>query len=71
MTDCFPTGIPPERWKSIDNRAMRRGQFTICMYGEPPEEEFALFGAGPEMLAHGKTYREMMEKADELSRGKQ
>jgi len=53
-----------EVWKSVGERAMVRGQFTICQYGNKPTEDYALFGAGPEMLAHGKTYQEMMDEAD-------
>ena len=46
---------------------MKRGEFTICQYGNKPNEDYALFGAGPEMLAHGKTYQEMMDEADKRS----
>ena len=46
---------------------MKRGEFTICQYGNKPNEDYALFGSGPEMLAHGKTYQEMIEEADKRS----
>lgn len=72
MTDIFDmvdqmAAPKKEVWKRVegsDDRAMRRGQFTICKYGNEPDEDYALFGAGPRMLAHGKTYQEMMDEAD-------
>ena len=75
MTDMFDMVTQmaepkQEGWRRVegsDDRAMRRGQFTICQYGNKPNEDYALFGAGPEMLSHGKTYQEMIEEADKRS----
>ena len=69
MTDIFDmvaqmAAPKKEVWKAVGERAMVRGKFTICQYGNKPNEDYALFGAGPEMLAHGKTYQEMIEEAD-------
>ena len=58
-----------EFWRSVGEKAMVRGEYTICQYGEKPNEDYALFGRGPEMLAHGKTHQEMMDEADRCSQG--
>lgn len=55
-------------WESRGERAMVKGKFTICQYGYKPNEDYALFGAGPEMLAHGKTYQEMMDIAEKAGK---
>ena len=65
--DCCTDIKQQSGWRRVEGsgeRAMRRGQFTICQYGNKQNEDYALFGAGPEMLAHGKTYQEMMDEAD-------
>lgn len=62
------TAISADRWKSIGDRAMRRGQFTITKYGEGATVQYGLYGSGPEMLAHDADYRVLMARADELER---
>lgn len=57
---------PRPRWSALNDRAMKCGEYTICKYGIEPNEDFGLFGSGPEMLAHAKTYRELMNKVEEL-----
>lgn len=69
MTDMFEmveqmAAPKKEVWRAVGERAMVKGKFTICQYGNKPDEDYALFGSGPEMLAHGKTYQEMMDIAD-------
>ena len=63
---CCTDSKQRDPWRRVGDRAMKRGEFTICQYGNKPNEDYALFGAGPEMLAHGKTYQEMMDEADKL-----
>lgn len=53
-----------DEWIPVGDRARVRGKHTICQYGTPPNVDYALFGSGPEMLAHGKSFRGMMEEAD-------
>lgn len=56
----------PERWKSVGDRAMVKGKYTICQYGYKPNEDYALFGSGPQSLGNAKTYQELMEKVEEF-----
>ena len=63
---------PPARtpWRSVGERAMVRGVFTIAKYGNPPNVDYGLFGEGPAMLAHDPDYRVLMDLADKLEKGK-
>ena len=69
MKDAFDTACCTEStqtttWQRKGDRAMVKGQFTICEYGFKPDVDYGLFGAGPNMIAHDKDFRVLMEIAE-------
>ena len=74
MFDLVAQMAAPKKdiWRRVegsDDRAMVRGKYSICQYGNKPNEDYALFGAGPESLGHSKSYQELMDLADQLDKG--